>query len=454
MQDRGVTCSDCHDPHSGRPRAAGDAVCAQCHRRATYDSTDHHRHVPGSNGASCVACHMSTTTYMEVDPRHDHSFRIPRPDRTITLGTPKACNACHSRQSPEWAREALRKWFPKPNPGFQTFAEAFHAADLGAAGAAALLRNVASDPMQPPIVRASAWARLGRYPSAETLTALSRALDEADANVRTAAVGALASFDAPVRLRLLPRMLDDTLRVVRIEAARLLAGPAEAELTEAVRAKLERALAEYVAVQQFNADRAESHANLAGLYLARGQLGDAEKSLRKALAIDPAHAPAAVALADLHHGRGAEADAEAALRAALAADPRSAPVQHALGLSLVRQKRMREALSALREAASRAPENPRFAYVYAIALGDTGQRVEARRILNEALKRHPYDRHILFALASLEVEAGDKAKAALHTRVLQELEPRNPDVAALAARVGTAAPQSAPAAGGSSPTPR
>ena len=31
MYARGVTCSDCHNPHSGKLRAEGNAVCATCH---------------------------------------------------------------------------------------------------------------------------------------------------------------------------------------------------------------------------------------------------------------------------------------------------------------------------------------------------------------------------------------------------------------------------------------
>lgn len=46
----GVTCSDCHDPHAATLKAPGDA-----------------------------ACHMPARTYMVIDRRHDHGFRIPRP---------------------------------------------------------------------------------------------------------------------------------------------------------------------------------------------------------------------------------------------------------------------------------------------------------------------------------------------------------------------------------------
>ena len=72
---------------------------------------------------------MPTETYMVVDPRHDHSFRIPRPDLSATIGVPNACNACHEDRTPEWAAEAVRKHHPAPKPGYQTFAGAFAAAD-------------------------------------------------------------------------------------------------------------------------------------------------------------------------------------------------------------------------------------------------------------------------------------------------------------------------------------
>jgi len=106
MHAQGVTCSDCHDPHSLKLRAPGNAVCAQCHSAATFDDEGHTHHAKGTSGAQCAACHMPTTTYMVVDPRHDHSFRIPRPDLSVSLGVPNACNRCHQKKTPQWAAEA------------------------------------------------------------------------------------------------------------------------------------------------------------------------------------------------------------------------------------------------------------------------------------------------------------------------------------------------------------
>jgi predicted CXXCH cytochrome family protein len=113
MYARGVTCADCHDPHTQALRAPGNGVCAQCHDAASYDAPGHTMHPAGSPGASCAECHMPTRVYMGVDARHDHSFRIPRPDRTLSLGVPNACDKCHAERG-RWARGRSRHKPPAP----------------------------------------------------------------------------------------------------------------------------------------------------------------------------------------------------------------------------------------------------------------------------------------------------------------------------------------------------
>ena len=153
---RASPASDCHNPHTQKLRAPGNAVCAQCHAPATFDTSAHHHHAAGSKGSECAACHMPTTNYMVVDPRHDHSMRIPRPDRTLSLGTPNACNQCHADKTPSWASEAIKSWYPSPKLGYQSFAEAFDLADRAAPGAQAALTKIVEDTSQSTIARASA----------------------------------------------------------------------------------------------------------------------------------------------------------------------------------------------------------------------------------------------------------------------------------------------------------
>ena len=141
----GVTCGDCHEPHGAKLRAPGDGVCLQCHAADKYAAVAHHRHATADPALACASCHMPARTYMVVDERHDHSFRIPRPDLSVKLGTPNACNDCHRDKPATWAAAAVESWHGPNRKGFQSYGEAFHAAWTEQADAAALLAVVASD---------------------------------------------------------------------------------------------------------------------------------------------------------------------------------------------------------------------------------------------------------------------------------------------------------------------
>ena len=172
-------------------------ICSAGSATPPSDSTSVriHHHAPNSKGAECVSCHMPTTTYMGIDARRDHSIRIPRPDRTVLLGTPNACNQCHTDKSAKWAKDAIKAWYPSPKPGFQDFAEAFERADLGAPGAQLALIGIAEGGTEPPIARASAIARLGRFPSPQVLEFAARSLKIDDPQIRAAAVSVIAGAD-------------------------------------------------------------------------------------------------------------------------------------------------------------------------------------------------------------------------------------------------------------------
>ena len=221
-----------------------------------------------------------------------------------------------------------------------------------------------------------------------------------------------ATADTATRQRYLPRMLDDPARAVRVEAAHALAGAPEQGLSESQRASFAKALAEYVAVQTYVADRPEGRMNLGNVYAQRGDAPAAIAEYRKAMALDPTFVAAYVNLADLYRARGAEADAEKTLREGLAHDPRSAVLHHSLGLVLVREKRKGEGLEELKTAAQLAPGNARYSYVYAVALHDAGQGKEALKVLNTALRRNPNDRDVLYGLAHFEGQAGNRERGA------------------------------------------
>ena len=68
MYRRGVTCFSCHDTHGtenyAQLRKPADKLCLDCHgprslngpRTGTLEEHTHHK--KGSEGSSCIACHM------------------------------------------------------------------------------------------------------------------------------------------------------------------------------------------------------------------------------------------------------------------------------------------------------------------------------------------------------------------------------------------------------------
>ena len=427
MHAAGVTCGDCHEPHALKLRVEGDGVCSQCHSPAKFASVEHRHHKPDSAGASCLGCHMPQRIYMVVDPRRDHSIRVPRPDLSAKLGTPNACNGCHRVKNVAWAAGAFVKWYKPTNSAQQRYAEALHAGRSGEPGAEAKLVAVAQDSSFTSIARATALTELRRVLSPNSLAIVQDNFRDSDPLARLGALRALEGVDPRTHAASSAGLLQDPVRTVRITAASLLAGAHEA-LNPAQRAALNSAVQEYIAAQQINADRPESRLNLGLLYTRTGRLEKAEEEYRQALKLQPSFAPAYVNLADLYRAQERDKDGERLLREAVKAAPDDAGVAHALGLLLVREKKVDEALAWLKRGAERAPENARYAYVYGVALNSGGLQNKAIDLLVAAHKRHPNDRDLLYALVTMNRDAGRMAAARSYAEKLAAVAPNDPGV--------------------------
>jgi len=434
MYASGVICSDCHDPHSGKLKAARAEVCSQCHQAERFSATSHTGHTPAPNAPDCIACHMPARRYMVVDERHDHSFRIPRPDLSVTLGTPNACNDCHKDKSAAWAARAVENWHGFTRKGFQNWAEAFRRARLGEPSARELLLRVVNDATAPALVRATAISEAQRLPSAAVEQATRLAFNDPGPIVRIAALRSLAP-QMPIEMRWerAGALLSDPVRAVRIEAASALADQDTASLSKEDRNRLEAAWSEYEASQRLNADRPEGRANLATFLFRQGKRVEAEEELRAGLKLEPTAAPLSVNLADLHRAEGQEIDAEHVLREAVALSPGAAALRHALGLSLVRQKRYDEAIDQLGRAAELAPDEPRYAYVDIVALQSLGRIDAARSLLDRALKKHPFNPELLRLGLQDALQRQDVERAAPLAGKLADMTPDDAEILRLAA---------------------
>lgn len=426
----GVTCSDCHEPHGATLRAPGDGVCAQCHAADAYGSITHTHHPHADAAPGCVSCHMPVRTYMTVDRRHDHSFRIPRPDLSVALGTPNACNDCHAGKPPQWAAAAVQGWFGPKRRGFQTYAAVFNAARTDAADAAALLAALAQDGNAPAVARASALDELAAHLSPASLAAARAGLADPDPIVRIGALDMLDAIPANQLWPLVAPFLSDPVRGVRIRAVALLAMPTASQ-PAADRARFASAANEFLAAQRLNADRPEGRATLANFLARRGLTAEAEAEYRAALRLSPRDTAATINLADLFRQTGRQGDALQVLRSGVETSPRDAGLHHALGLALVRAKQPDAALGELRRAVELAPGQSRYAYVFAVALNSAGNRRGALDALRDNLAKHPSDRDTLMALASINRDAGDPGAALDYAQQLARIAPEDRSIAAL-----------------------
>jgi predicted CXXCH cytochrome family protein len=400
MYAAGVTCSDCHEPHSLKLRRDGNALCTGCHKAQVYDSTSHHFHKMDGKGAACVACHMPARTYMVVDRRRDHSFRIPRPDLAASLGVPDVCTGCHPDRDADRASAQIRNWYGRNRrTGFQHYAGTLAAARNDAGDAGDRLANLAVDATAPAIARATALEALSAYPGPSSRQALMKGLHAGDALERIAAVAALAGQERDVRWKLLSPLLGDPVLGVRIAVAEGLADIPLTSLEPAARPGLQRVFDEYVAAARLNADRAGEWVNLAGFRARQGKTAAAEAAYGEALKRNPRDVPAYVNQADLYRTLGREGDAERVLRTGIALLPRAASLRHALGLLLIRTQRMDQAMAELKAAYELGGRTARFGYIYGVALDSTGDPDRALHVWRSVLDQHPNDRDSLQALA-------------------------------------------------------
>ena len=407
MHGAGVTCSNCHNPHSGKVKIEGNGLCLQCHS-AKHDAPEHTLHAVNTPGSACIDCHMPTKTYMSVNKRRDHSFRIPRPDLSKTLGTPNACQQCHQNQSTDWAIQILAERFSNPSSTAKTppdFGPVFDQAQKGEPQSFTALTTILTDNTQSAIVRATAASLLGRFPTRDPRPFLLSALGNHEPLIRLGALQACDSLPAAERNIVLP-LLTDNLRAVRIEAARVASVIPDVMQQQGYAT----ARAEYIASQTLNDDRSPALVALASLAMNEQRTNDAEKFLLQAIKTEPWYIPASVNLADLYRSQQRDNDAEKILTQALTVVPDNVDLHLSYGLLLVRQKKMAEALHHLQQT-TKISTDPYHSYIYALALQQTGDVNMASTVLEKAANKLSYSRDIHLARLEAAWNQGDKATA-------------------------------------------
>ncbi|MEH6526645.1 MAG: tetratricopeptide repeat protein [Sneathiella sp.] len=432
MYAAGVTCSNCHNVHSGKIKAEDNSLCTQCHNPAgnpefpslpkkTYDSEEHHHHPVASEGGQCVSCHMPTQNYMEVDDRRDHRFGIPNPAQSRALRTPDACVSCHQSNGLIWAERQMSSWYPDTKQGPKGFAEVFGMFDTEKGTKAALenILTVAEDENYPAIVRASALERALPYGANLPWPRIAAFLRDDSDLIR--GVAARLHRQAPVQLRVqrLPALLTDDAKTVRIAAARsMLDVPARA-LSPSQRQSVAAAFREFQVSVAANSDHPNAQMSLAGLALSIRNIPAARAAITEALAIDPQLSDAWIMQARLDIAEKRPDLAGKTLDAAETALPNSPVIQQFYGNHLASQRQFEAAIGHLQRALSLQPGDTTLMLDYAAILSQAGQNEEALKALSEVDSTNA-DALFLSANALLQLGRKEDAKRTILNLLAQD----------------------------------
>nr|WP_187805740.1 cytochrome c3 family protein [Pseudomonas alcaligenes] len=446
----GVTCTDCHNPHTAKLKAKGNSLCLQCHQERPparfpslqaklYDSPEHHHHEPGSAGAQCVNCHMPSKTYMVIDPRRDHSIRIPRPDLSDQLASPDACTSCHAGKSANWAAGAIEHWFKQPQRP-PHYGQSLNAARLGSATALAQLAALIGDMSKPAIVRASAAEQLVELGDAAALPSLTQALKDENPLVRAYSIPGFAELEPVTRVERLLPLLDDANLAVRDEALRALTGIPLLALPESRREAFRSALDEYEKRLRSNADLPSSRLSLGLLLERKNRQLEAMEQYRQALRMDPYFSPARVKLVTLANTTLHQDEAQQTLREGLALNDMPPAdrgnLAYMLALLLAEQSQAEEAAHWLGEAANALPNNPRIRYNQGLLLLQLGRAEEAQGALEAGLDQAPEDADLLYALIYLHGSLQQRDQALSYLERMQQAAPADPRLAQIRRQLG------------------
>lgn len=485
MFHEGIRCSDCHDVHSTKTKFIGNAVCTSCHQHPVnkYDTPEHHKHEVGSTGALCVDCHMPETVYMDVDPRRDHSLRVPRPDLSVKLGTPNACVGCHltdselpaekkegltqyldwiiqAEQGNEvigaeldrlnlWAADAVENWYGKKEQP-EHFAEIFTEARKMDPDSIKKLSRLIAAPTTPAIVRATAAYELSRFSDEASFNTAVRALTDPDPTVVEAALhrihaqlGALAQqvtseedqnrVYSPLADTITP-LLHHSSRLVRIQSARVLTsfpGSVRATFAKSDREAYRNAFDELVNSVEINSDHGGAHAFMGMLHEERGEINKAIQAYQDGIHVEPTVAGPRRNLAAIYDRRAESANQQ------IASIVRSGQQEAAQDLAMEMMKDRQEAqrlraeeLEIVANNVSLANENMQgfdgLLYDYAMLLAANDRLAEADEALQRAYAIDPENIMYVVGLGALYVKLNQIDKAIEFAKKALELDPTNP----------------------------
>ncbi len=414
MYQKGVVCSNCHDPHSAKLKLPVESLCLQCHQADTYAAKSHHQHNDDSTGAQCVNCHMPETTYMEIDARRDHGFHIPRPDLALQLGSPDTCLSCHEDKTSNWSLDKVKAWFPateqrQDHKKEKDFAAVFSATNLSLSNqqwqsVSSELSRIAQTLSYAPIIRASALTKMADTSNTNTVIAIARALKNDNEYIRLGAVFALQGSGAQSmqaeKWRLLSPLLTDNVLAVRSAAAFTLTSLWQ-QLSAEQKEQLTPALTDYLASQDFNNDRSFAHSNKGIIFSYQGEFEQAINSFKQGIRIEANFAQAYINLSQVYRQLGQNQQTLNILQQGIEANPIDPQLPFELAMAFIRAKDKIIAAKYLVQATKLAPQNSHYFYVLGLSLQEQN-KTQAYKAITQAYNISQNSQH-LYALCEMQV---------------------------------------------------
>lgn len=418
-----VKCSDCHNPHSGKLKKEGNALCLSCHE-PRYDSEQHHFHKGKGENTLCINCHMPQKTYMGNDHRRDHSFRIPRPDQSLIYKTPNTCNACHSKQSANWAAGQIKKWYG--NKRVYHFSDDLLPGSLLDEKSETHLIKLCGDTTQPVIARATAIHYLGNLLNSNSAKTLVNCLDEPHAMLRYRALRALENFPAEIWSASAAKCLNDKVRAVRIAAADLYHRFGKEIVPKAYLSAFVSANEENKKFLHYNRDFALGNVMAADYDLQNNDYLGAIKHYLRGLQKDSMMNYARFNLSAAYNASGNNTEALNVLLQALHVDQNNSRVHYNLALLYSEMKNQPLAANHFNKAEQLGANDPDLYYNYGLLLWQMGNSKKSESILLKGFNLHPYASKLSYALAYLYLQNGDSRSAQKYGRITFSIEPQNP----------------------------
>lgn len=425
MYAKGVKCSDCHNAHSTKLKRIGNLTCTQCHISSKYDAPSHTFHKSDNTGSKCVSCHMPGKVYMGNDLRHDHFFRVPRPDLSVKYGMPNACSSCHKDKSNAALAAAVVKWYG-PKRVYHFSDDLIPGSKLDSNSEVHLL-NLITKKDVPDIIKATSAFYLGSISTQSSLNALLGCLNHKDAQVRYRAVRSLANFQSSSWIGKIGHLLSDKVRAVRIAAADLYVTIPLNQVPSQYLAAFAMANKELKSFLTYQTDFSVGNVLLADYYLKLQDYSNAEKFYLKGLKKDSNMNYALLNLSTVYNSVGKNDEALKALEKAKQNDSKNERIYYNMALLYNEMGDKDAAEKSFSKAVALKSSNPRVYYNYGLILNEKKKFKEAEAILKKGILIDPAAPELYYALTFVHIQANNKPKAIQAAMKLKQLEPNNPN---------------------------